>query len=254
MTLYSQEYGSGPPLIILHGLLGSLDNWHTVSKTLGAFYRVFAVDQRDHGRSPHSDVFSYEAMSGDLREFFDHRHLTAAHVLGHSMGGKTAMQFALSYPERVERLIVVDIAPRAYSPLHDEIFDALLSLDLSHFSSRQEVETALAAKISDFAVRQVILKNLGRDESGAFQRKMNLPAIQRNYGEIARAIESNHPFAKSTLFIRSSRSGYILDSDVPDIRRLFPQSQIVRIEAGHWIHAEAPQEFLRIVLDFLGSP
>jgi pimeloyl-ACP methyl ester carboxylesterase len=112
----------------------------------------------------------------------------------------------------------------------------------------------LAAKISDFAVRQFILKNLGRDESGAFQRKMNLPAIQRNYGEIARAIESNHPFAKSTLFIRSSRSGYILDSDVPDIRRLFPQSQIVRIEAGHWIHAEAPQEFLRIVLDFLGSP
>jgi pimeloyl-ACP methyl ester carboxylesterase len=254
MTLNFHEYGSGHPLLILHGLFGSLDNWHTLSKAFGASYRVFAIDQRNHGRSRHSDLFSYEAMSEDLKEFLNDHHLTAAHVLGHSMGGKTAMQFAFSYPERVDKLIVVDIAARAYSPLHDEIFNALLSLDLSRYSSRQEVDVALTTKIPDFTVRQFVMKNLNRDESGAFGWKMNLAAIHRNYGEIANAIESNHPFAKPTLFLQSTRSGYIVDSDVPHIRRLFPQSQVVRIEAGHWIHAEAPQEFSRVALNFLRDP
>jgi pimeloyl-ACP methyl ester carboxylesterase len=251
MKLHYQEYGSGHPLIILHGLFGSLDNWHTLSKTFGASHRVFALDQRNHGRSPHLETFTYQAMAEDLQEFIEHHRLPAAHILGHSMGGKTAMRFALSHPHGVAKLVVVDIAPRAYPPLHDEILSALLSLDLSRCTSRHQVDATLAAGVPDPTTRQFLLKNLSRDGSGAFRWKMNLKAIHEHYTEISQAVDSDRPFEKPTLFAQSARSGYILDSDRIEIRRLFPRAQIVRIEAGHWIHAEAPREFSRVVLDFL---
>ena len=251
MTLHSQEYGSGHPLIILHGLFGSLDNWHSLSKILGGSFRVFAVDQRNHGRSPHSDIFTYEALAEDLGEFLDEHKLKSAHVLGHSLGGKTAMQFALTYAHRVDKLIVVDIAPRAYPPVHDEIFDAMIPLDLRTYSSRQAVDEAMAKKIPDVATRQFLMKNLGRDESGGFRWKVNLEAIKKNYDEIARAIESDSTFTKPTLFVRGERSGYVRDSDVPDIRKLFPQAEIAGLDTGHWVHAEAPQAFSGLVLEFL---
>jgi esterase len=251
MTLHSQEYGSGQPLIILHGLFGSLDNWHTMSKIFGGSFRVFAVDQRNHGRSPHSDIFTYEALAEDLREFLDEHELKSAHVLGHSLGGKTAMQFALTFPDRLHRLIVVDMAPRAYPPVHDEIFDAMLPLDLRSYSSRQQVDEAMAKKIPDVATRQFLMKNLSRDESGRFRWKVNLEVIKNNYDEIARAIESDRTFTHPTLFVRGSRSGYVRDSDLPDIRKLFPQSEVADLETGHWVHAEAPEAFSRLVLEFL---
>ena len=254
MTLHFQEYGSGHPLVILHGLFGSLDNWHTLSRILGASFRVFALDQRNHGRSPHSNIFTYEALAEDLRQFLDEHELSTAHLLGHSLGGKTAMRFALTFPERVDKLVVVDIAPRAYQPVHDEIFDAMLPLDLGAYSSRQQVDEAIARKIPDFSTRQFLMKNLNRDESGGFRWKVNLKALKNNYDEIAGAIESDRTFTGSTLFVRGMRSGYVLDSDLPGIRKLFPRAEIADLDTGHWVHAEAPQAFARLVLEFLQRP
>lgn len=251
MKLFFQEYGTGHPLTILHGLLGSLDNWHTLSKVFGAWFRVLAVDQRNHGRSPHSSLFTYDAMANDLRELLDQEHIATTYVLGHSMGGKAAMQFALSSPERVDSLIVVDIAPRAYPRLHDEILDAMMALNLSELASRQQVDDQLAKKIPDFPLRQFLLKNLARDDAGKFFWKANLQAISSSYGEIAREIKAARPFIKPTLFVTSNRSGYVLDSDIPAIKSLFPNAQIVGVNAGHWIHAEEPTRFAEILASFL---
>lgn len=253
MTLFFQEYGTGHPLIILHGLLGSLDNWHTLSTAFGKRFRVIAVDQRNHGRSPHSDEMTYEAMAGDLLELFDRLALSSACVLGHSMGGKTAMQFALDCPDRVDRLVVVDIAPRSYPPLHDEIFEALNAVELSSMQSRQQIDNALAVRVPNPAVRQFLMKNLARTESGSFKWKANVPVLQNSYREIARAIESDKPFSKPTLFVQSARSGYVSASDSTGIRRLFPKAEIATVDAGHWIHAEAPERFSEVVLHFLIS-
>jgi pimeloyl-ACP methyl ester carboxylesterase len=251
MTLTFQEYGSGQPLIILHGLLGSLDNWHSLSKTFASSFKVLAVDLRNHGRSPHSDTFTYEAMAEDVIELLDDQHIDSAHLIGHSMGGKVAMTLALSNPERVVKLVVVDIAPRSYLRLHDEILDALLSIDPSAFHSRQEVDFALAGKIPDFAVRQFLMKNLGRDSSGSFFWKANLESISRNYEAIASEVSSSAPFLNPTLFIKGDRSQYILESDTPIIHKLFPKARIVSIESGHWVHAESPALFADVVQQFL---
>jgi esterase len=255
MILHYQEYGTGQPLIILHGLLGSLDNWHTLSKTFAESYRVIAVDQRNHGRSPHSDIFTYDAMVEDLSELLDHLNIPSACVLGHSMGGKTAMQFALRYPGRVDKLIVVDIAPREYPRLHDELLDALISTDLSAKTSRHQADAELAQRIPDFSERQFLMKNLARDSTGAFTWKANLEAIRDNYREIARAIKSELPYKGPVLFLKADRVNYVLDSDVPMITSLFPNADIVGIDAGHWIHAEAPTIFAGFVMRFLhGDP
>ena len=251
MILHYQEYGTGQPLVILHGLLGSLDNWHTLSRAFASSFRVLAVDQRNHGRSPHSDVFSYDAMAEDLTELLDHLKIPSVRLLGHSMGGKTAMQFALSNPSRVDKLIVVDIAPREYPRLHDEILDAFASVDVSAATSRQQVDDALSKRIPDFAVRQFLMKNLTRDSAGAFTWKANLHSIGKNYAEIAREIASEVRFSGPTLFVKADRVDYVLDSDAPMIKKLFPNAQIVGVDAGHWIHAEAPTVFADIVMSFL---
>jgi pimeloyl-ACP methyl ester carboxylesterase len=253
MTLFFQEYGTGHPLIILHGLLGSLDNWHTLSTAFSKTFRVIAVDQRNHGRSPHSDEMTYGAMASDLLELFDQLGLASASILGHSMGGKTAMQFALSHPDRADRLVIADIAPRAYPPLHDDIFAALSSVDLASMQSRQLVDDALTGRIPDTAVRQFLMKNLSRDASGGFRWKANLRVLQSSYAELARAIDSEAPFRKPVLFVQSSRSGYVHESDTGDIHRLFPHAEFVNVDAGHWIHAEAPERFSEIVRNFLIS-
>jgi esterase len=252
MQLYFQKFGAGFPLIILHGLFGSSDNWQPVARKLGEHFQIFAVDLRNHGRSPHDDAFNYEVMAGDLHEFMQTHSLEKIHLLGHSIGGKTAMHFALAHPGLLEKLIVVDIAPRAYPPLHTAIFDALLPLDLTRFQTRDEISRALAPSIPDPAVRQFLLKNIGRDESGAFRWKMNLPVIHRNYDSLNGPIQTNSTFAKPTLFIRGSQSDYILDSDHEMIIRVFPVAKIVTIpNAGHWVHADAPEEFLNTLSAFI---
>jgi pimeloyl-ACP methyl ester carboxylesterase len=194
-------------------------------------------------------------MAEDLTELLDHLKIPSAHLLGHSMGGKTAMQFALSNPGRVNKLIVVDIAPREFPRLHDELLDALVSVNLGAATSRQQVDDELSKRIPDFGVRQFLMKNLTRDSYGAFTWKTNLEAIRRSYAEIAREITAEAPFPGPTMFVKGDRVDYVLDSDVPMIRKLFPNAQIIGIDAGHWVHAEAPTIFAGIVMSFLlGDP
>jgi pimeloyl-ACP methyl ester carboxylesterase len=253
MKLNLQQYGSGEPLVILHGLFGSLTNWNSISKMLASQYRVIAVDLRNHGSSPHSTSMSYPEMAEDLRELFEDQGLVSAFVLGHSMGGKAAMQFAITYPDLVERLIVVDIAPRAYQPHHDELFAAMSALDLAAYTTRNELDAALAQSIPDRGVRQFLLTNVVRDGEH-FHWKINLDGIRTCYDEVIAGLSTSSRFPNPTLFIRGATSDYILAQDEPTIKAMFPESTIATVaNAGHWVHAEAPAEFVRLVRDFLAS-
>lgn len=251
MQLNFQTFGTGFPLLILHGLFGSSDNWHTISRRLGREFQVFAVDLRNHGRSPHSVIMDYEVMAGDIAEFLQAHRLPQAHVLGHSLGGKVAMRFALRHPDQVARLIVADMAPRAYPPSHLPIFEALRSLDLASFHNRNEMDAALVSAIPEPSVRQFLLKNVTRTDTGAFGWKLNLPAIEANYPKLLQAIDDDAPFPGPVLFIRGGQSDYIQDTDHASILRLFPQASFKTLpNAGHWIHAEAPEEFFQLVTGF----
>lgn len=254
MKLYYHVVGRGHPLVMLHGLFGSGDNFYTLSRFFGEKYRVYTVDQRNHGRSEHSDVLNYIAMAGDLNDLLLHEGIGPIYLLGHSMGGKTAMQFALSHPEKVDKLIVVDIGPKEYPPRHDEIFDALLALRLDKHKTRAELDAALAQYLSDRPVRQLLLKNVARDDAGAFRWKMDVKAIHKNYANLNAKIGTNRIFEKPTLFMRGGKSRYILDKDMPGIRSLFPSAEFVTVDGvGHWVHAEAPQEFAGKVMEFLSK-
>jgi esterase len=252
MQLHFKESGQGRAVILLHGLFGSSDNWHSIALRLAESFHVFALDQRNHGQSPHSAEMDYALMADDVNEFMASRKIEKAFVIGHSMGGKTAMQFALQFPERVEKLIVSDMAPRAYLPSHDKIFAALLTLDLKSFSARQEIEEALAPEIPNLALRRFLLKNLGRDLENKFIWKINLRGLSENYPKLGEAISAGKTFPRPALFIRGGKSKYIGADDEPLIRELFPSTQILTIaEASHWIHADKPEEFLKLVLDFI---
>lgn len=252
MQLHFKEFGRGKPLILLHGLFGSSDNWLGVAPKLAEKFQALALDLRNHGQSPHSDEMNYALMAGDVAEFLDARNLESANVLGHSLGGKVAMQFALQFPARVEKLIVVDMAPRVYAPEHDEIFEALLALDLQKFSARTEMEIALAEKIPSLNLRRFLLKNLGRNAGGKFFWKMNLRGLFENYPKLGEAISSAKPFEKPALFLRAGKSDYVRESDFARIHELFPRAEIQTIAgANHWLHADAPEEFTGHVLKFL---
>jgi pimeloyl-ACP methyl ester carboxylesterase len=252
MQLHFKEYGQGRAVILLHGLFGSADNWHPIAVRLAEEFHVFAVDHRNHGQSPHSAEMDYPIMAADVDRFCAARALESAMVIGHSMGGKTAMQLALHYPGRVEKLVVADMAPRAYAAAHDKIFAALLALELPKFQNRTQIEEALAPEIPNPVLRRFLLKNLGRNETGGFFWKINLPDIAENYWRLREPVAGNAPFAKPVLFIRGGKSKYLLPEDEPLIREWFPAAQMQTIpEAGHWVHADRPEEFLRLVLEFL---
>ncbi len=252
MHLHFKESGQGPALVLLHGLFGSSDNWQPLAARLAATFQVFALDQRNHGQSPHSAAMDYPVMAADVERFFTARGLTTARVLGHSMGGKTAMQLALHFPHRVEKLVVADMAPRAYAAAHDNIFAALLALELPGFHTRGQIEDALAPEIPDPVLRRFLLKNLGRNEQGGFYWKINLRSLAENYWRLREPVAGDAPFAKPALFLRGGQSKYVQPADEPLIRDWFPAAQIQTIaEAGHWIHADQPGEFLRRVLAFL---
>ena len=252
MRLHFKESGRGPAVILLHGLFGSSDNWHYLALKLADSFHVLALDQRNHGQSPHSDEMDYQLMAADVNKLMDARGLASALVIGHSMGGKTAMQLALQFPERVEKLVVADMAPRPYAPAHEQIFAAQLALDLKACSTRQEIEDALAPAIPNLVLRRFLLKNLGRDAAGQFFWKINLRGLADNYGKLREAIAAPVPFTKPTLFVRGERSDYIRPEDEPLIRQLFPRSEIQTVaDASHWVHADKPEEFGRLVLNFL---
>ena len=252
ITLFYRSHGAGPPLIILHGLLGSGDNWQTLSrKVFAEHFQVFTVDQRNHGRSPHSEVFDYPTMVADLVAFMDEHRLDHVYLLGHSMGGKAAMHFALTHPDRTDSLVVVDIAPKIYPPAHTVIFDALRNLDLDAHSSRATIDAALRPQIPNDAVRSFLLKNLRRDGNGGYAWKVNIESIHRNYTHLSDSLEADGLYEGPTLFIRGGASDYVADEDTELIISFFPDAEIVTIdEAGHWVHADKPQEFAEVVLEF----
>jgi pimeloyl-ACP methyl ester carboxylesterase len=252
MQLHFKQLGRGEPLVLLHGLFGQADNWHYVTQRLAERFHVFAVDQRNHGQSSHDDEMNYPLMAVDVENFFVAQKIENAFVIGHSMGGKTAMQFALEFPNRVERLVVSDMAPRAYAPAHEPIFAALLALDLRSYKTRQQIEDALEPKIPELALRRFLLKNLGRNDDGSFYWKINLSGLVKNYPHLCAALDSKISFLKPTLFIRGGKSKYISTADEPEIFRLFPAASIQTIaQANHWVHADTPEEFVQMILDFL---
>ena len=253
MKLHFREMGTGSPLIILHGLFGLSDNWQTLAKYLSQQYRVYLVDLRNHGRSPHSPEFTYSLMAEDIYTFMQDNQIAEAAVMGHSMGGKVAMHFALTYPHKVTKLIVVDIAPKAYPVHHQEIINALNALNVGTIKTRGEIDEALAQHIPEEEVRMILTKNLYRTEDNTFAWRMNLAAIEANIEEVGKETQSEAPFTKPVLFIKGARSGYIKpQADTEPIQKLFPAAQIKTVEnAGHWVHAQAPQEVFNLVTEFL---
>jgi pimeloyl-ACP methyl ester carboxylesterase len=244
MKLFFREYGEGTPIVILHGLLGSSDNWLTQAKLLSPGYKIYTIDQRNHGQSPHDDAFDYQSMVNDLLEFLDDRNLTDPILLGHSMGGKTVMNFALQHPDRVSKLVVVDIAPRAYNLEHYALVDAMVGLPLQDLKSRNDADALLAEKVSEPDVRQFLLKNLQRSAEGGFSWKVNLPVIQQKLGNVGVDLLTKNTFDKPTLFIRGAKSAYIKDADMQAIQAYFPSARLETVDTGHWVQAENPQGFV----------
>ncbi|MDF9800922.1 esterase [Catalinimonas alkaloidigena] len=256
MELNYRSMGEGQPLIILHGIFGTSDNLQTFGKQLAEQYQVFLIDQRNHGASPHSDEFNYEVMAEDLYAFIKKHKLEEVIVLGHSMGGKVAMFFAAQYPELFEKLVVVDIAPRAYPVHHQQILEALSAVKIDEISSRKEAEEQMKPYIADFGVRQFLLKNLKRsDDNKGFAWKLNLPVIKHNIERIGEGLdESKYKVEKPTLFVRGAKSNYITQEDEKLIKDIFPSSKVVTVEnAGHWVHAEQTEKLFQEVSKFLDS-
>lgn len=251
MELYSREFGQGPPIIILHGLFGFSDNWQTIAKALADHHLVVTPDLRNHGRSPHVPSHTYPEMAEDVAAFMDAHWMFHATLIGHSMGGKVAMQLALAHPDKVDRLVVVDIEPGQADDNHSGIFEALLGMDLSKMTDRNAIEAYLAPRIPDVGTRQFLLKNITRNADGTFAWKMNLPVLWKHFSDILAPV-SGGIFDKPVLFIRGSRSGYIKNEDWPLITSMFPQARLITIEgAGHWVHADKPAELLEAVRNFI---
>lgn len=251
MKLNYKSYGGGEPLIIIHGLFGSLDNWQTLAKRFANDYEVFILDARNHGQSPHSNEFNYEVMALDLYEFILDHNLIDPIILGHSMGGKIAMQFAMDYSTIPKKLIIADIAPINYKVHHRHILDAMLALDFEKISSRQEADRELSKKITELSVRQFLLKNLYWKEKGRLDWRFNLKVINEAIIPISKGVSYTSIFNKPTLFIRGVKSDYIKEKDFDLIHQLFLQATIINIDAGHWVHAEKPNKFYDIVIEFL---
>ena len=252
MRLNSHVQGDGFPLIILHGLLGSSDNWRAMSKRFAVHFKVYCLDLRNHGASPHSPFMNYAAMADDLGEFFAREHIDCAHLLGHSMGGKVAMQFTATTAKCVSKLTVVDISPKKYPPTHRSLLAALRGLQLANYKSYSEIEHAIEGQIPEAPVRQFLLKNLARRADQTFHWRIGLDEIDANYDQLTGAVVADGIVETPTCFIRGGRSNLIADVDLPAIRQIFPTAEIVTIaNAGHWIHIDAAPEFYETVTGFL---
>ena len=253
MVLHSQIIGTGTPFVILHGFLGMSDNWKSLGKKFATQgYQMHLIDQRNHGRSFHDPVFTYQAMAEDLLLYCEHHKLDQVVLLGHSMGGKTAMEFAVTNPERVTKLIIADIAPRQYGEHHQDILNGLGVLDFSIINSRAKADTVLANYIKEPGVQLFLLKNLYWIEKKQLALRVNLPVVTREVAQVGKALDINAVFDKKTLFVRGDNSDYITSLDEISIQKQFSKSQIKTIlGAGHWLHAENPEQFHQIVVDFL---
>jgi pimeloyl-ACP methyl ester carboxylesterase len=260
MKLFFREYlpsdvaNAKQTIVILHGLFGSSDNWLTQARLLSNNnYKIYTVDLANHGQSYHNNTFDYPTMVSDLKELLDELKLQEPVILGHSMGGKTAMNFALAHPDALSKLIVVDIAPRYYDLEHYTIVKGLNAIPVDTITSRNEADAVLAEFVPEVDVRQFLLKNLQRKTEGGFSWKINLPLITQQLGNIGVDLQFNGKFDKPTLFIRGRRSKYILDNDLNRIKEVFPQATLETMETGHWVQAENPQEFVDLVMKWVQS-
>ncbi|APD06467.1 esterase [Flavobacteriaceae bacterium UJ101] len=251
MLLHSKILGEGQPLLIIHGLFGSSDNWGTLGKKFAEHFQVHLIDLRNHGRSFHSEEMNYGLMVADLLEYTKYHQLENTILLGHSMGGKTAMKLALEHPETLEKVLIADIAPKHYPPHHQSIIKAMLSVDFSTVSSRKEVDATLSKYITDLGVKQFILKNVYWTEDKKLAFRMNVPVLSNHYEDLMESDLSGQ-FDKPTLFLKGEKSFYIQPEDEESIKNLFPKAKIITISnAGHWLHAENPNDFYSEVMKFL---
>ena len=254
MQLFSQELGSvGEEIVIIHGLFGSSDNWLSIGRVLAQAYKVYLIDQRNHGKSPQSPEWDYMVMAQDLHEFIEQKQIKNPIILGHSMGGKTAMQYACNYfPSKIQKLIVADIAPKSYPIHHQKILAGLQAINLQSLQSRKEAEDILGQYVSDIATKAFLLKNLFRNEQNQWQWRINLPVIAEKIANVGEGLLTNLHFDGPVLFLRGENSDYILDEDFELIKYFFPNSQVETIAgAGHWLHAEKPEAFLEHIQAFI---
>ncbi len=254
MDLFYHSYGEGKPLIILHGLFGLSDNWVTMAKRISASYKVYIPDQRNHGRSPHHPTFNYYAMVDDLMDFMDDHKIEKPVLMGHSMGGKVAMNFALDYPDNVENLIVVDMGVRQYQPraIHYHLIEVMESVDFEQVRSRKDVEQHLKKHIDSRALVGFLMKNLKRHSKQRLGWKLNLPVLKESLDIVVEGVSGDQKFDRPSLFVAGGKSDYIQESDHELIKQVFPRAKIETIpHATHWVHTDAPEDFCDIVSRFL---
>jgi pimeloyl-ACP methyl ester carboxylesterase len=250
MMLHYRVLGKGSPLVILHGLFGSSDNWQSQAKKLAEFYTVYLVDLRNHGHSFWSTAHTYDLMAEDVHRLIEELNLKKIILLGHSMGAKVAMTFAQQHPTFLDKLILVDMGIKEYPMHHQHILAGIHGLNLATYKTRGEAEHDLEKYIDNQSVRQFLLKNLYWKSKGELAWRMNVESLEDNLLEILRPLP-NQVVLTNTLFIRGELSNYILDEDIPEIEELFPDSEFETIlGAGHWVHAEAQEEFIQLVLGF----
>lgn len=254
MNLYYRKYGEGKPLIILHGLFGQSDNWNTVAKKLAEHsLSVYVPDLRNHGLSPHTNDMSYELMAHDIKTLIDAEGLEKTAIMGHSMGGKVSMYADYLYSDLLDSLIVIDIAPKPYSPGHTDVFTALNAVDFHTIKSRQEAAQILRQYLTNEGVVQFLLKNIYWESPEKLNWRFNLKVIQEHYEEILKGVPFYHSYTK-TLFVCGEKSDYISDNDWPNIQKMYRNSTLVTIpNAGHWVHAEHPHLLIEYVLKFMNS-
>jgi len=253
MNLHSIILGKGKPMVILHGFLGMADNWKTLgTRWSEAGFEVHLLDQRNHGRSFHTEGLDYNDMAQDVKNYCEEYQLESILLLGHSMGGKVAMRCAVHFPDLIERLIIADIAPKAYDPHHSDIIHALESVELPNLNSRSDADAILATHIKDAGTRQFLLKSLHRKSKNEYGWRFNLPALAMAQTQVGTHETIESPVEIPTLFIRGGNSGYILDADKANIDHAFAKAELKTISnAGHWLHAEQPEEFNKVVMEFV---
>ncbi|MEQ9413012.1 MAG: alpha/beta fold hydrolase [Cyclobacteriaceae bacterium] len=253
MELFFRELGQGSPLIILHGLFGSSDNWYSLSKIFAEKYKVYVVDQRNHGQSQHDSTHDYKALTDDLNEFIEDHNIEKPIIIGHSMGGKTAMNFAIRFPEKLSKLIIVDIVPKSYPVHHDSILGGLKAIDLSQLESRGQADEILGKFVPEPAVRQFLLKNLARDEHQNFEWRINIPVLESHIDDMGVALQYDGQFEGPSLFIVGTKSNYFESGDEVTIKSFFPDAEIATLNTGHWVQAENPKDFMETVFDFVNK-
>ena len=254
MLLHSKIIGdSEKHILILHGFLGSGDNWISIAKKLNfEGFSVHLIDQRNHGRSYHSDNFDYRLMSNDLLKYIKHYKIKNPILIGHSMGGKTAMKFSLEFPKLVHKLFVLDISPKEYPIHHQSIIDSLESLDFNSLYTRKEIDNKLKKSIEQPALRNFLMKNIFRKENKKFDFRFNLKSLSKNIYKIGEKVESAEKFNGEVYFFKGSKSEYIMEKDKDLIYKLFPESKFIKIQnAGHWLHADNPNDFLSELLNLI---